>query len=75
MPEIQLLITEVALGVLFLGLSFIGWFFKREAQKQSEHRKGLYTRLSSLEKEMAKNCVLTQESARRLERLEDTLLR
>ena len=73
MQDIQLLITEVVLGILFLGLSSVGWFPKREANKQSAHRREMYDRLRVLEKQLAVNCTVTNESAKRLERLDDRL--
>ena len=73
MHDIQLLITEVALGMLFLGLSSIGWFIKREAGKQSSHRREVYDRLRLIEKALTRNCTITADTSRRLEKLEDRL--
>ena len=73
MAQFQLLIAEVLLGILFLGVSGLGWIIKREATKQSEHRKEIYHRLNDIDKMLARNCVYTQESNKKIEKIENRL--
>ena len=72
--DLPLLLTEVGLGILFLVSGFIGWFVKMEVNKQREHRKEVFQRLNTLEKQLAVNCKVTSDSNDAITKLSDKIL-